>query len=126
MEEEGVFLPVLHTTEDENHDDDEIEACCSEYPPPPPGYYSDTVVAPTTITSSSPRTSSFDDEPWSEEATLPSTVAFPNNYDHHDGSIVTSELISIAPENVQVVAEQEDEEDEEDDFVKNTQHVMIT
>jgi hypothetical protein len=103
MEDEGSILP-LFTAAVQNVD------AASECPHS--GY---TDVAPT-----SPSTSAESSQ-WTEEATLPSTVAFPNEHG------TESPPITIAPENVQVVQQEEDYNQGEDSrFIKNTQDVVIT
>jgi hypothetical protein len=105
MEDEGV-LPVLplHTATVQNVD------ATSECPHS--GYTDVAPISPLTYPESSQ---------WTDEAALPSTVAFPNEYG------TESPPIAIAPENVQVVGQEEDYNQGEDSrVIKNTQQVVIT
>jgi hypothetical protein len=103
MEDEGGVLPLFTATA---ANVDAASEC------PHAGY---TDVAPT-----SPSTGA-DSSQWTEEATLPSIVAFPNEHG------TESPPITIAPENVQVVQQEEDyNQGGGSRFIKNTQDVVIT
>ena len=117
MEDEGI-LP-LH----QHHDTDTQAPSTPECPrqvytdfapnsSPLPNYPGggESTIATETIATPAP-------ERWSDEATLPSTVAIP-----HEAPI------AIAPENVQVVHQEDTtchQQEEDSHFVKNTQHVII-